>query len=584
MIRRLTLVNWRAYDRLDLTLEPGATFVVAPNGVGKSSIVEGARYALFGAVPPVREGATRVSAGEGASAAVELQLPSGRILDVTRPYPPTGRKAAPTVTLEGESFDPAELDALLTAEYGADPAFLARLAMLHSSTVFTETKGLDLRQHLSRVFGVDGLAAALEQTKTLAQQAKKSVEAARKVATVSDEEVASLREIEARATDATEDAERERAEAEAALARVRETAEARRAYERWKEASDRYATLLAEVTTDATALLGRDVTADALESAEAEAVNALDNVRRRRSELEGRRSAITAGLTELEGAEGTCPVCRRPLDPDDVQTARETHETDLAALDAELTSLDDAEPQRLLDEVRRLRARLASEPAPGDAPPEPEDADPEDEAVARFDAAVATAAERRGILEEARRRIEAADAAQVELQGLTSAFARSAALEAATAALEAARQRVLDESIEPLEDLLAENWRKLFADRPGVGLQGDGTVSRRIGDADLAYEHFSDGEKMVAQLILRVLVLRATTRLGFFWVDEPLEHLDPDSRRALAVLLAQAPEDPSFPQVLVTTYEEPLVRRLRASVPGTHLVYVRPAAIQPAAV
>ena len=141
--------------------------------------------------------------------------------------------------------------------------------------------------------------------------------------------------------------------------------------------------------------------------------------------------------------------------------------------------------------------------------------------------------------------------------------------------------RILNESIEPLEDLLAENWRSLFVDRPGVGLQGDGTLSRRIGSEELDYEQFSDGEKMVTQLILRVLVLRATTSLGFFWVDEPLEHLDPDARRALAVLLAQAPEDPTFPQVLVTTYEEPLIRRLRASIPNTHLIYVRPSAPEP---
>ena len=112
---------------------------------------------------------------------------------------------------------------------------------------------------------------------------------------------------------------------------------------------------------------------------------------------------------------------------------------------------------------------------------------------------------------------------------MTAAFERAATLEATAAALEAARRRLLDESIEPLEDLLAENWRKLFVDRPGIGLQGDGTLRRRIGSEELDYEQFSDGEKMVAQLILRVLVLRATTRLGFFWVDEPLEHLDPDA-------------------------------------------------------
>jgi hypothetical protein len=194
----------------------------------------------------------------------------------------------------------------------------------------------------------------------------------------------------------------------------------------------------------------------------------------------------------------------------------------------------------------------------------------------RFEAAVATAAERRTILAEARRRREAGESARVEMETVTGAFERTATLEAAAAALDAARQRILNESVEPLEELLADNWHNLFVDRPGVGLDGDGSVSRRIGSELLQYEQFSDGEKMVTQLLLRVLVLRATTRLGFFWVDEPLEHLDPDARRALAVLLAQAPEEPSFRQVLVTTYEEPLIRRLRGSIPNTHLIYVRP--------
>jgi len=68
VIRRLTLQNWRAYEHLELDFSPGATFVVAPNGVGKSSIVEGARFALFGFVPPAREGAARISRTERTSA------------------------------------------------------------------------------------------------------------------------------------------------------------------------------------------------------------------------------------------------------------------------------------------------------------------------------------------------------------------------------------------------------------------------------------------------------------------------------------------------------------------------------------
>ena len=56
------------------------------------------------------------------------------------------------------------------------------------------------------------------------------------------------------------------------------------------------------------------------------------------------------------------------------------------------------------------------------------------------------------------------------------------------------------------------------------------------------------------------------------------EALHGDPPHCLSALLAQAPEEPSFRQVLVTTYEEPLIRRLRGSIPNTHLVYVRPSA------
>jgi DNA repair exonuclease SbcCD ATPase subunit len=592
VIRRLTLENWRAYEHLELEFQPGATFVVAPNGVGKSSIVEGARFALFGSVPPTRDGAARIARTGNTTASVDVDLPSGRRLTVTRPYPSKARAAtAPEVTLDGEPQPPQALEALLAEEYGAEPAFLARLAMLHSSTVFAEAKGLDLRDHLCRVFGVDGLAAALDQTRTLAAVAKKTVESARKpAAAVPDSELAALSEVEARAAELIEAADAERAAAEQALTEARAAGEARQRYEAWTAAADRYNAAAGEIAVEAAALLDRPepppvatLPAD-LEAAEAAATQALDDLRRRRAALAGRADAIRSGLAELESAEGACPVCRRPLEPDDVETARAGHERDLAALEAELGALDEDAAARLVTELRRLRHRLVNEPAPGDAPPQPH-SDPdgpavpsEAEAMQRFEAAVATAAERRAILAEARRRREAGESARVELEAVTAAFERTATLEAAAAALESARHRILTESVEPLEELLADNWRNLFVDRPGVGLDGDGSVSRRIGDELLAYEQFSDGEKMVTQLLLRVLVLRATTRLGFFWVDEPLEHLDPDARRALAVLLAQAPEEPSFRQVLVTTYEEPLIRRLRGSIPNTHLVYVRPSA------
>src|SRR5262245_27398812 len=109
MIRRLILHNWRAYEHLDLHFEPGATFVVAPNGVGKSSIVEGARFALFGAVATGKQGASRIVPNGPTSATVEVVLQGGHILTVTRPYPTGSRAPTPDVLVDGEPQTPEGL-------------------------------------------------------------------------------------------------------------------------------------------------------------------------------------------------------------------------------------------------------------------------------------------------------------------------------------------------------------------------------------------------------------------------------------------------------------------------------------------
>src|SRR5258708_32486197 len=48
MIERLELRRWRAFDHVAIDFEPGTTFLVAPNGVGKTSLLLGLSWALFG--------------------------------------------------------------------------------------------------------------------------------------------------------------------------------------------------------------------------------------------------------------------------------------------------------------------------------------------------------------------------------------------------------------------------------------------------------------------------------------------------------------------------------------------------------
>jgi DNA replication and repair protein RecF len=89
-VRRLELVDFRSYERVDLDLEPGPSVLVGPNGVGKTNLVEALGFvATLGShrvatdVPLVRVGADRAVIRcavlhEGRELLVELEIVPGR--------------------------------------------------------------------------------------------------------------------------------------------------------------------------------------------------------------------------------------------------------------------------------------------------------------------------------------------------------------------------------------------------------------------------------------------------------------------------------------------------------------------------
>src|SRR5262249_58299962 len=91
MIQRLELQNWRAYDRLDLELGPGATFVVASNGTGKTSLIMAAAWGIFGDIAGVKGADEIRGEAESATVKVELRLPSGDTLVIMRSVDRRGR-------------------------------------------------------------------------------------------------------------------------------------------------------------------------------------------------------------------------------------------------------------------------------------------------------------------------------------------------------------------------------------------------------------------------------------------------------------------------------------------------------------
>jgi len=134
------------------------------------------------------------------------------------------------------------------------------------------------------------------------------------------------------------------------------------------------------------------------------------------------------------------------------------------------------------------------------------------------------------------------------------------------ATLATVADRYLTERIEPLALEVAHRWKLLFGTE-GLVLQPNGEIRLRHDNVDLSLEDMSGGERAVAGILTRILVAGAATRIPTIWFDEPLEHLDPRRRSAVAQTLVGAVAAATVAQVVVTTYEEGIARRLALAAP-----------------
>jgi DNA repair exonuclease SbcCD ATPase subunit len=588
MIRRLALTNWRAYEQVTLDLEPGTTFIVARNGVGKSSLIEGAAWALYGDAGGRPADAIRLGAAS-ASASVEVVLPGGRTLAITRQLSRRlGRNAIPPVSaaIDGQEIPGTQISTAIRDAFGADPAFLARLTMLRGGDQpDADTAALNLREHLCRLFGIDGLQEALTELKTRQRDTDHKIGQIRQVSGASARELAELRARHDQAARLAADAGHAHTASVDALRGAAEATREAEAHDAWHKRDQVRLGQLAALSEEICSRFG--VPADAagaasiLDRIEASTTRQLDDIRRQRGLLEGRAAGIRAALEELGTSAGQCPVCRRPLSHDDRAAARSEHDRELALLNAQLEHLDETAAAAALAAVRGFRRRvagLAASPAP---PARPQGsakhlAARHADLARAADAAMKLLIERRSAALAAAAALEDAESRQQARDDLETEFSSHALATAAIDALESATTTLLDGTVAPLTREISSRWKRLFADRGTITLSGEGALSRDVNGETLPLRSFSTGEKMAARLLLHLLALDAATQAGFCWIDEPLEHLDPDTRRQVASLLAVTPSTSGVGQILVTTYEEPLVRRITRRLPGqARLVYVR---------
>jgi DNA repair exonuclease SbcCD ATPase subunit len=585
MIQRLELQNWRAYDHLDLELGPGATFLVASNGIGKTSLIMGAAWGIFGDIAGVRGVDEIRGQAETATVKVELRLPSGDTLAITRSVDQRGRETVEASAGDRVLSSQDEIEGVLSAEFGADARVLAQLTvMIHGG--LHETQGeFTLQDHLAGLFGVRPLFEAAARAEALAAETasalRKTKIVERKDQREKDELLADLRAAEQDLVAARDSRDR-------AVAALNDASERLRGAVEWATYRNALAERDAKLRAYAEAagsLLGRDLepegVVEALTEWEAEVERSVSEAETEAATARGRADVIRESIALLGLAEAVCPTCLRPFAEHDAERAAQQHAENLDSLGATIADAEERSTthRAVLATLKKILADVRSVPIPiepssdeesGDLDAVRQAHDAARDEVQRLDQDIAMRSAPLKAIQDA---LDVVEEDQERSKQLEELFRLEGLANAAAQTLSGTADRIMEHQIEPLVAEIARRWKQTFG-KEGLQLSADGRITRTVGGRTLRFGALSGGERVWALLVTRLLVAGASTRAPFVWLDEPLEHLDPRLRRIVAGTLAMASSNAGLRQVIVTTYEAPIAQQLMEDVPSASLIYV----------
>lgn len=584
MIGHLSLRHWRSYDTLDLDLGSGTTFVVAPNGVGKTSLVLGLAWALYGEHANIDPRSCIRAGADTAEVEITLTLPDGRELKIARRV---GRRGRSTVKawLGDVEIDSSALDQALEGAFEVKLDVAANLSMMLGGGQLASEQPLDLKSHLYTAFGVSSLLRAAESAEALAKAAEKQRAAVR----ASDQRrLADRSDIESRVGGLQSELLELEGQRERLQGAVREADRDRtrsRQIDVYQEELRRYEDILTAIMSRAAEYVGAELEVETVsvrlqaerEQAEREADLAAEAYASDRGSI----AAATEAIEALTGVDAYCPTCLRPIGAAEVSAAKAEHEhrLNVATEASGLHAREQSERQTRGRALAELLSQLDALRRPASPDTSIDIATAEVQHAAALQA-LETHSEKIGGVQSQLRQLTAQLAEDDRIaesdRALYRAYRREAITSAAAAAFRRAATELTESLIEPVATEITWRWKRLFPSG-GLTLRSDGTIVREEQGEELGWSTLSDGERIWARIITHLLVIAASTRLPFVWFDEPLEHLDPQLRHAVAATLATATgvDGGSPGQLLVTTYEHAIARQLADDTPNATLINVR---------
>lgn len=551
------LSNWRAYRKVVLEPQPGVNFLVAHNGVGKTSIILGAQWALFGPRAGIDPAGFLRHGTDHLATRIEVTVGDHRIAIARRWSPGSRPRLKTSVTVDGIQAKEDDLGALLASQFAISPDAAARLVFVPESTLAREASMFqDIHAHLRHLVGVEGLERAAETANRAAGRlAKELREQKRRDAVDSNRRD----ELEQRLASAESEHRVETTAIEqlsAAHASARQRQHELRVWSDYEEAHARWSKEHSSIKAELTALDVEDLGED-----RAHANTHLDNLNTETAELRAGMQLARDLREQFNEAGAECPVCRQPISEARRHHASEHHNNRMKALvkaERELQERVDvvAARSRTLNRIHERLRELEAPTPPATARPPDSDDEPEELANALH-----VARQRRdtlvGQISEIRTQLDGMSTADGQEDFLANLHAKYSAAEAlAGVANEIAAERVRAQ-LDPFLDAIHSGWRQFFTDRGELTLSSSGALELIDAEGNITpFGSFSGGEKVLAVLAARLVYVAAATDVSTMWIDEPLEHLDLRNRQRSARLLATvAANDPRLSQIVVTTYE-----------------------------
>ena len=621
MLRTLKIVNWKAFSERTVHFGAGVNFLLGQNGSGKTSILEAIALALTGETTTADFHDLIRDRHRDSSVELAFDL-KGVAYAVKRSFS-TERIIAADLTVDDQPLESRRwetVSSVLSKHLATEPTFFSRLIYMPEGEVFQYLKEPPreaLDNALTRAFGLDKLQVLTEQFRRIQRDKEKLAKSLREdlANSVNVPTVADVGRIGAELRDLEERLDTKEKEFQAVLAHRQGLQQQMLDIERLRNlARDFEATgkrFGYAVRTDVPWITETEqtITTARLKVAHlAEDVEVAMRSRGSFSSVVNSIERVTAILKQVvdkpEPGAVPCPICKRPIDRNMAgqlmnETLNELNKTraDLIRAEEQQESLNSvlSELRREFELLSNLKVQMDSITVSHELIPLPDFTLNDlvsvlDSRASILDAANKSQENTGNVIAELKDRIATtmADLGQARaLAGPSSArdLLSRRLIETYTAAIASSvAERALSDvghqqrnlSLEPLYKNLASIWEQL---RPGQAYQVrfDTKGSLELGREGvwMNYAQLSGGEKTVLLVLARVLICAMFSNVDFLMIDEPLEHLDIRNRRSLINFLVAAASAGLISQVLVTTFEESLVRKYIESQ-GVHATYLRP--------